>query len=354
MKHLYRLFLCIWLLVEIACQHSSPTDDISKNGNAVKGYNLYVGNWGGNEVFVVYTDSNAVADTLHSFPYTVWHIAVTTSGAKLYVCTRDDVPPDYTGAIFSVDVKTNNVKMIHDKISDVFVSPQGTAFVTSYSYAAGLSQGSIGIIDTLTDVITFFDTLDIRDTGFNYQSVVFDKNRSLFYAVNNSRQLFAYDYNKNEIVRVYQNLFDPLHMVLSLDGKFIYVAGGRVFDLESDAVIARAGGNPRGSLAITPDGEFLYVTDPGSWAIPEPIPSGKVFIFQTSTNRYVGEIDIRNAVPPGYGKITDRIILTPDGKTAYVSGWINLVFVIDVQAKEVVKVIEMSAFTIPMALGIKQ
>jgi len=352
MKFKKYLLAALLIFCEVGCERQNiiESPNLIKN----KGYYLYVGNWGFNEVFIVDTDSNAVVDTLRGFG-SVWDLTVTKSGKKLFICTRDDVPPDYAGKIFSLDLKTKEVKVIHNEISDVFVSPNGVVFVISYSYNAGSSQGSVGIIDTLTDAITLFDTLDIRDTRHNYQSMVFDKNRPQLYAVNNNKRLFAYNYDNKKVVRVYQNLFDPLRMVISPDGKFVYVAGGPVFDLERDSVIAWVGGNQLGSLALSPGGEYLYITDPGGYMRLEPVPTGKIIIFQTTTNNYVGEIDVNKAVPFGHGNQTDRIVLTPDGKTAYVSNWLHLIFVIDLQAKEVVKVINIpSSSTIPMALGLKQ
>lgn len=52
------------------------------------GYNLYVGNWGSNEVYIVDTNSNTMVDTLRGFDYYIWDLAITLSGAKLYVSTK--------------------------------------------------------------------------------------------------------------------------------------------------------------------------------------------------------------------------------------------------------------------------
>ncbi|MGH7492755.1 MAG: hypothetical protein ACREOO_10210 [bacterium] len=351
----YSLFLFFALS---SCQRSGPVEvNNQKDHNDVPqhGYYLYVGIWSGTEVIVVDTESNTVVKRIRDFPYSVWDLALTKSGQKLYVCTRNDVPPDYTGKIFSVDLETELVTLIHSKISDVFVSPNGSVFVISYSYQEGFSRGSIGIIDTLTDAITYFDTLDIRDTRHNYQSVLFNKNKPLFYAVNNSIRLFAYDYDRREVVRDYDNLPGPiLRMEVSLDGKLLYVAGGPVFDLERDTSIAGVGGNYFGSLALSPDGEYLYVTDPGRYMLLEPVPTGKVFIFQTATNSYVGEIDVKKVTPFGHSWQTDRMMVLPEGRTAYVSNWLDLLFVIDLQHREVKKIIEIDAGSpVPMALGVK-
>lgn len=349
----------IFFVFAIGCQHPWIVDNKSKNEIKMGGYHLYVGNWGGNEVYIVDTNSNIIVDTLQGFDYYIWDLAVTLSGAKLYVSTKGG-PHNTPGKIFAVDLCSKSTSLIWSGIaSDVFVSPQGQPLIISHeprpeNAPEGISY--VGFIDTLSDVIAFVDTLNIRDNGFNYQSIVFDKNRPLFYAVDNARRLFAYDYDQKKIRRNYDNLFDPLQMIISNDSRFLYVAGGPVFDLERDEVIASVGGDRLGSLALSPDGEYIYVTEPGNHGLLEPLPRGKVFIFHTSTNSYIGEIDVKKIVqslPTGQSWQTDRIVLTTDGKIAYVSSWIKHLFTIDLQSREVIKVMDFNGFTIPLMLGTK-
>ena len=324
MKFKKYLLAVLLIFCEVGCERHNVIESPNLTNN--KGYYLYVGNWGFDEVFVVDTDSNAVVDTLRGFG-SVWDLTVTKSGTKLYVCTREG-PVNFSGKVFSVDLHNMQIKLILNKVADVYVAPHGAIFIISKDPYQLPRQ--IGTIDTMSDAITYFDTLDIRDAGYNYQSVIFDKKRPLVYTVNNSKQLFVYDYEKKQIVRIYQNLFDPLHMAISPDGKFLNVASGPVFDLGRDSVIAWVGGNQLGSLALSPGREYLYITDPGKYMLPEPVPSGKVKIFQTRTNSYVGEIDVNKATGDAY-TLTDRIVVTPDGKTAYVSSWLHRVFVTDLQ-----------------------
>lgn len=118
------------------------------------------------------------------------------------VCEHERRPHNTPGKIFAVDLYSKSTSLIWSGIaSDVFVSPQGQPFIISHeprpeNAPEGISY--VGLIDTLSDVIAFVDTLNIRDNGFNYQSIVFDKNRPLFYAVDNARRLFAYDYDQKK------------------------------------------------------------------------------------------------------------------------------------------------------------
>lgn len=337
-----------------SCPHTGPVDVDNQNGSKPKrGYYLYVGNWAGNDVFIVDTDSNAIVDSLRAFDINIWHLAVTRSGAKLYVCTREG-PVNLPGKVYSVDLKTKEVKLILNKVADVYVAPQGAIFIISKD--PYLLPRQIGVIDTVSDAITFFDTLDIRDEGFNYQSIVFDKNRPLTYGVTNGKQLFSYDYAAKKVVKTFNLGFDHLQMVLSSNGSTLYFTalGNRlvVYNVHKDSILAIVRANQLGSLALSPDETYLYVTDPGRPGRLDPA-SGKIYLFQTGTNGYVGDIDVNKAVPFGHSNQTDRIVLMPNGKTAYVSNWGELVFVIDLPAREVVKVIKLNSFNVPMALGLK-
>ncbi len=146
-----------------------------------------------------------------------------------------------------------------------------------------------------------------------------------------------------------------LQMMISSNGKYLYVAGGPVFDLERDSVVAGVGGNYLGSLALSPDGAYLYITDPGKYLFPEPVPSGKLYIYKIDTYSYIGQIDV-NDTSAQYqeSNATDHVMLMPDGKTAYVTNWISLVFVMDLQNREVKKAIKFDQVqVVSIAIGLK-
>jgi DNA-binding beta-propeller fold protein YncE len=334
----------------VNCERTSFLDS-GKQSGGLKLYQLYIGNPSGHEVYILDTDGNVVVDTLRWFDYDVWDLITTKNGRKLYVVTRDGYL-NASGKIYSIDLQTQSVSKIWDGIaSDVFVTPDGKVFIVSYVPRS--AETYLGTIDLLTDKIAFFDTLDIRDAAKNNQAVVFDSKGRLMYAVNRQEQLFAYDYENKKLVCVYQNIYIPLHMVISHDGKYLYVAGGPVVDLERREAIASVGGNVLGSLALSPDGEYLYVTDPASYIQRHgtPLPSGKVFIYNTRTHQYVGEIDVSKNSAELY--LTDWIVLLPDGKTAYVSNWGRLIFAIDLHVREVKKIVKLDSRIVPIAVGVK-
>lgn len=164
-------------------------------------YYLYVGNVEGTEVFIIDTENNVVIDTIQGFPYRVWHLAASFGANKLYVTTRNAS----MGRLFSVDLDTGEIKPIRDGIHEVFISPNETVFVITYDgFSEATATGYVGIINPLSDMITYFDTLEFRyDWDRQDQTVAFDPQQAVFYSFNSSGQLFAYDYLQRETIRTY-------------------------------------------------------------------------------------------------------------------------------------------------------
>jgi hypothetical protein len=217
-------------------------------------------------------------------------------------------------------------------------------------------DGQIGTIDTLTDVMIFFDSLDVvLDSP---QPIVFNPNAPIFYALNNRNQFFSYNYQNQSIVRYFDSISQFYRMTISADGKYIYCSNGPIVEIAADSIIGWITANYRGSLAQTFDGQYLYVTDPGAYLIPEPVPSGHISIFNTRPDgraEYTGYIDVNKAAGQAY-TITDDIVIMPDAKKAYVSSYFYQIFSIDLELNEVVNVIRFKPRNINLRyiiLGVK-
>jgi YVTN family beta-propeller protein len=317
---------------------------------------LYVGDSGYDQLFVVDVATNEVVRTLSGFEAGlggVWTHVATKSGRKLYVDTRGGTY-SAPGKLHVVDVRTWRRRVILDEAAEPYVSPTGDVLV--FTRDAGRSEQAIGRVDTLSDEIVFFDSLDVRQNS-NRLAVAFDPRRPILYSVNSAGRLFAYDYDRESITRTYMYGGNPRRMVVSPDGSRLYVAGGSVLDLEKDSLLARLGGNGRGSLALSPSGDALYHTDPGEYLsrLLGP-PSGEVSMYDTRSWARIGTVDVTEA-SSFYGSgnnITDSIVLSMDGNTAYVSNWGDLVFVIDVKAGRVTALIhpdERGVNTSPLTLA---
>lgn len=347
------ILLAIFFLIQIIisnCQRDF-SELISSDENNIRqyGYFLYVGNIGLGEVYIIDTDSNVVVDSLKFDMGGITSMAVTKNGAKLYVSYDK---------IYAVDLITKQMKIVYEPMpyASLYSAPDGTIFIIYYQ-----NQWMIGTIDTLSDCIVTLDTLDFSVFGDerSNQRLVFNQAKPIIYSVNKDNKIFAYNYLTKKVERVYNNIFNPLHLTISRDGKTMYCTAYAntlvVFNLETDSIDFLTGVNHLAYFALSPDGEYLYITDPRYLSLM-PLPSGKISIFQTSTNSYVGYIDVNEASGEAY-TVTDRIIILPDGKTAYVTNWYNMLFVIDLQLREVIKTIkfrEIQTQVSPMVLGRKQ
>jgi DNA-binding beta-propeller fold protein YncE len=316
--------------------------------------NLYVGNWGYDQVFVLDTDSDTIVDTLTGF-VSVSDIIATRSGKKLYVTTSQySVYPydtTYPASVYSVDLQTKLKKQILEKSSSIYLEPDGVPLIFAWQGNDSLKQ--VGMIDTVSDEIAFFDTLDIINAG--YEGLVFDPQKNIFYSWTNRYYFFAYNYKDKEITQNYSFVNTPSRMVISPDGKQIYFANGPVLDVIRDSLVGSVPANNLASLSLSPDGQSLYITDPGKYIIPEPVPSGKIEVFLTRTNSYIDSIDVNMASGQAH-TITDRMIIMPDGKKAYVTDSISNIFVLDLETNEVVNVIRFVPHNIqirPLYLGTK-
>lgn len=342
---LWNKCFCIFLLVLsvllISCIFKPIPDS--------KSYYLYAGNWDYDEVFVIDTEDNAVIDTLDGFGH-VWDIAITPGGSKLYVCTREGMY-NAPGAVFSVDLKTKTKNIIINKSADVYISPNGVPLIVARIPHDSLCQ--VGFIDTLTNEIDYFDSLNIVDLAINYQTIVFDPDEPVFYAWTNERKLFAYDYDRKEIIRNYISESLSKNMVISKDGDYIYYSY-KTLDIEKDSIIATREGYIVGSLDLSPNGEKLYLTDTGYIGSLDYYPSGTVKIFDLYDNIENGIIDINDA--SDYRNTpTDRMNITDDGLKAFISAP-REIFIVDLETNDIIDVIKFEVGNIwlkPIVIGKK-
>lgn len=312
--------------------------------------NLYVGNWGYDEVFVIDTDKEHVVDTLKGF-FSAGNLTVTKSGARLYVTTiaqflpypnNDSLVP---AVLFSVDPRSKSKQVIFAGESDVVLTPNGVPLI--------IAKGRIGTIDTLSGALSFFDSLDISPP------LLCDPHRPILYGTTHEYRLLAYNYQDRKVVRQYASTGSFLHMAVSVDGKYIYCAGGPVLDLEADSLVGWVGSGcgqtAHGSLALTADGSYLYITDPANWMIPEPVPSGQIAVLQTSDMSSVGCIDVNIVSGQAYTP-TDDIVIARDGEKAYVTDYWGGIFVVDLGTNSITNYIVISRRNIntrSIALGVR-
>jgi len=215
------------------------------------------------------------------------------------------------------------------------------------------SEDGHEILDPLTYDVLQAETLKMR------YPVIFDPNRPLLYSNTYSntteyKNVFQYNYNSRGPPWIYENLSSQQDWVLSPDGRILYGIGGRyvvVYDVDEGEYIAKITAKATGDIAITPDGQEVYITDPGSliWGPG----SGKIWIIDTASNTYCRTIDM--STPTGHTVSTNQIIISPDGDYAFVS-FLMQVYIIELNDYVISKTIQFVPGRVDLkylALGIK-
>ena len=305
---------------------------------------LYAGNFGADELFIIDLIDNTVTDTILGFE-SIYQITVSEDGHLIFVSSQEG-PVNYPGKLRVMSMPDREINIILNNATDVLLSPQGIIFLVIKKPHNPYKE--IGIYNEYTNGIEIIDTLNIGDERRPKYSVVFDPKNPIFYTVNNGGELYAYNFIENKIEKTYQCIKNPGNMIISNDGRYIFISGGPVVDLYRDSLVAHTGGNVGGAMAFDRDYTYLFMTDPGGYLFP-PSPSGKILVYDVN-NYHIGEyIDIGNKI------MTDYLVLHPKKNLLYINSWTDI-YIIDIDKREVVNTIRFTPINLllhPMAIGLK-
>ncbi len=304
-----------------------------------RGNYLYVSNEGGfpeSMIYVISTETDSLVDSISLGPYNIpGQIALSPDKRTLYATTVvwDSSGRDYTTTHYEIDTRTKAIKYIGPNSSPI-ISPNG-----KYLFYPG--QEVFRIFDAYTHQVVYEDSI------YFYPECFDACNHLVYGGIEGGCRVF--NYKKMTWVRNI-NIY-PYESVLSPDGNRLYYLSGDgsaayfgVYDLRGDSLVVEFEINSPGQLAITPDGEFVYFTDPGGGGgciQIEPPPTGKLGVFDTKTNTPLPSISLDvladSGTPPPLGP--NYIRITPDGRKAYLSICLNRILVIDLLRNEPLKAI---------------
>lgn len=135
-----------------------------------------------------------------------------------------------------------------------------------------------------------------------------------------------------KLLRVIRGVSDPEQLVVSPDGKLLYIASedtgtAVVVDVATGETVAtqEVGGEPEG-VGISPDGRFVYMTSE---------EDHQVSVISTETNEVIKQFEV--------GQRPRQAAFSSDGARAYVTGEIDAtVSVVDVNEHKVIHTIKLS------------
>lgn len=286
-------------------------------------------------VSVLNLDKNTVKKTItdpnFNEPYTV---TIDPDGEKAYVTNSNG------STISIISTKTNKVIGLipgFDGPSGMVIIPNGKrAYVNNYGGPQGLGGGNgktISVVDLKTNMIV--DTIEV---GLGPVSLILSPDGKFVYVLNyengipGSGTMSIIQTKNNQVIDTIPGLFGPFDLAITPNGKYIYVTnfGSNDFDPIGTTVSVinvkkRAitdtidlSLQPSG-IAIDPKGRFAYVTNYNS------LYRHKNFVELTAGQGTVSIIDIKTnkVIPPtiAVGESPDRLAISSNGKFAYVSNF---------------------------------
>lgn len=161
------------------------------------------------------------------------------------------------------------------------------------------------------------------------------------FAVNSEGELYSYNHSTSETTYLFEaiNFYQMAARIhLSYDGNYLLIPGGPVLDLINEEIAGSVPTWGLGTAALRRDMKEVYITDPGGY-LRDPLPSGKIAVYDPNRNRIVDHIQIDVNDPyyhPGADRMTDMIFLTDKERYAVVSDWMRSYFVIDLKSRKTI------------------
>jgi len=272
---------------------------------------LYVGTAGGNDLFVVDVDSMQKEDSLYFAPGNMWGLYITPGGTKIYVT---QTWPD--SSVYYLDTKTKTYHLTNLPNSIIFFNDNKEGFLFRFG-------GGIFNIDTLTDQITPIDNITLGEI------IAFNKTSPKIYFVKNEK-LYSYNYYQTRITDSL-SLPSAWNKAMTPDNRELYFTTPNgylgVINIQSANVEYITRANPYGRIAITPDGQYVLVSDPGSNIPPSP-GSGLLIVVRTGDHSLDGYIE------DVWGG--ENIVINRTSKLAFVNDF-GGVFIVDIPQRKVIK-----------------
>ena len=192
----------------------------------------------------------------------------------------------------------------------VAVNPDGTSI-----YVSNNGTGNVSVISTATNMVTGTISVGAAPSGVAFAPSGFNR---AYVANNGANTVSVIDTTGGSVVATVGVGAKPTGVAVTPDGAYAYVTNTTantvsVISTTSNTVIATiaVGTNPTG-VAITPDGSLVYVANnnAGASCSKASCPQHPVSVISTTSNTVVSTISV--------GYKPDGVAVTPDGERLYV------------------------------------
>ena len=242
--------------------------------------------------------------------YEIQYATLSADGVTMYVTTQS--------ALYSLDVSTLDTARIFDTDRRVIASPDGRYLI--------LLEYPLQVLSTQDYSLVFTDTLGVFDGTFSADG-------QTFYGCGHSGSGFVYELSMGGSFVTSASWLTyrvPTTLGVSPDGAkwYLYSIDTQhqctysfdVYDTLADSIIFSVPVVPGlGSLAVSPEGRFVYFTNPGYGMMPNPDcpePPNEITVFDASKN----QLYLKISTAATYGDLGFQYLnigsleSTPDGK----------------------------------------
>jgi YVTN family beta-propeller protein len=277
---------------------------------------LYVANKGSGSISIIDTSDDLMIDAIR-YSISPAFVAIAPDGSRAYV-TNPEI-----GEVMVLNASTmDTIARINSSGFHVAVSPDGKRVYTT-------EKNTIAVIDVYSDKVLdrwnmesfTADLTPSRDGAFLYATHTRKGSDNTYYDV------YKINTSTGNVISNYQLGRFAGSMAISPDGKWLYACLWEsntvvVMDTSDGRIVARVetARSPE-SIQVSSDGKLAYAACNGA---------KKIAIIDTQNNRVAGEIDI--SIHPG------QISISPDGTTACLAGSDGIA-IVDLANKRVVKTI---------------
>lgn len=332
-----QIFLLIFVLIALYNCNKTPTGPVIGSSPIVYAVTDQYPD-GNSRIFYIDTDSDSVLDSI-LIPYQIYGMGISQNGYTLYIGI---VGLPFNG--LEIDTRTKAITYfgpntgIPVPYEQLLVNP-----ITSDFFEASTHQ-----LFYKADSLTPWYGPPVGGRHF-------DTKRKLFYGPlrNSPQKIGVFDYRSFRLVRIIDVVelgaaaLGTGNAVVTYDGDKYYYSGFDGYygylagiDLRKNKIVAEYIVNGIGWLGITSLNQDIYRTDAGHYMIFEPPASGLVQIYSPLLEGFKTPIDITKKPNPcdsivSLGR-TDRIVISPDGKKAYLSMYSQFsIMVIDVPTNSI-------------------
>jgi len=283
---------------------------------------IYVGAFGKHKIYIIDTDRLELVDSLYYSQGKLSYLAATPNGTRLYFSHGNNL------GFFDSKKKTFNELNINFQYGYPIFSSDEKLFV--------FTKDNILFIDTLTNSLFYKDKISL-----NNNVIAFHPSLPVFYYLDKNEIIYGYNYEEKTFIDTIIGI-QPNFLIFNNNGNKLYTVTNKsklkVIDIKRKSIKDILTVNRLSHLGVTPDGNYLLITDPGSNIPPQP-SSGNITVLNVNDYRIDGYIDLKPFAQYDNGSSID-IIISPSGKYAYVNSLI-FIYIIDLKLRKAIKSISL-------------